>query len=87
MNFLTSADISAITLSLQVALTTTIVTLPAGFLVAYLLAMKNFRGKTLIEGIINLPLVLPPGCSTPCRFPFVVSRAPGPPYLIQPSVS
>lgn len=56
----TPADIQAISLSLQVAVTTTIVTLPAGFMCAYVLALANFRGKALFEGIINLPLVLPP---------------------------
>jgi len=60
MNTLTPADITAICLSLQVAVTTTIITLPAGFFVAYLLAMVDFRGKALLEGVINLPLVLPP---------------------------
>ncbi len=60
MYILSSADITAISLSLQVAVTTTIITLPAGFFMAYLLAMKNFRGKALLEGLINLPLVLPP---------------------------
>jgi molybdate transport system permease protein len=60
MNFLSPADFTAIGLSLQVAVTTTIITLPAGFFVAYLLAMKNFPGKALLEGVINLPLVLPP---------------------------
>lgn len=60
MYALTPSDITAITLSLKVAITTTIVTLPAGFFVAYLLARTNFPGKTIFEGIINLPLVLPP---------------------------
>ncbi len=57
---LTPADIEAISLSLRVAVTTTLLTLPAGFFVAYMLAMTSFRGKTVVEGIINLPLVLPP---------------------------
>ena len=60
MYTLTPADIDAIILSLKVAVVTTIITLPAGFFAAYLLAMTNFRGKTILEGIINLPLVLPP---------------------------
>ncbi|HSL38739.1 MAG: molybdate ABC transporter permease subunit [Desulforhopalus sp.] len=60
MHALTPADITAITLSLKVAVSTTILTLPPGFLVAYLLARTTFRGKAVIEGIVNLPLVLPP---------------------------
>jgi len=57
---LTPTDLIAIKLSLQVAVTATIIALPAGFAVAYLLAMSEIRGKTIIEGIVNLPLVLPP---------------------------
>ena len=57
---LTPAEIQAISLSLQVAVTATIITLPAGFGVAYLLAMTNIRGKAVLEGLVNLPLVLPP---------------------------
>ena len=53
-------DIQAIKLSLQVAVTATIIALPPGFAVAYLLALSKMRGKALLEGVINLPLVLPP---------------------------
>ena len=57
---LTPDDFVAIRLSLQVAVTATVVTLPIGFGVAYLLAMTDIRGKAVLEGIVNLPLVLPP---------------------------
>jgi molybdate transport system permease protein len=57
---LTPDDYTAIRLSLQVAVAATIVTLPIGFAVAYLLAIANIRGKAILEGIVNLPLVLPP---------------------------
>jgi len=53
-------DFTAIGLSLQVAVTATIVTLPLGFAVAYILAMTGIRGKAVLEGVVNLPLVLPP---------------------------
>ena len=53
-------DIMSIKLSLQVAVTATIISLPIGFAAAYLLAFSTIRGKAVIEGIINLPLVLPP---------------------------
>lgn len=53
-------DLQAINLSLKVAFSATIITLPIGFAVAYMLAMTNIRGKAILEGIINLPLVLPP---------------------------
>ncbi|NBB75744.1 MAG: molybdate ABC transporter permease subunit [Bacteroidetes bacterium] len=57
---LTPTDWIAIKLSLQVAVSATIIALPVGFAVAYLLAMTEFRGKAVLEGIVNLPLVLPP---------------------------
>ncbi len=60
MSVLSPDDFVAIRLSLQVAVTATIVTLPLGFGVAYLLAISNIRGKAFLEGIVNLPLVLPP---------------------------
>lgn len=53
-------DLLAIKLSLQVAAAATLLSLPAGFFAAYLLALTNMRGKSILEGIINLPLVLPP---------------------------
>lgn len=58
--FLSAGDVSAVSLSLKVALTTTVLTLPPGFAVAYFLARTQFRGKAVIEGVINLPLVVPP---------------------------
>src|SRR4029079_17474965 len=38
----------------------TIVALPFGVAVAWLLARKNFWGKALLDGLVHLPLVLPP---------------------------
>jgi len=60
MASLTPDDITAIRLSLQVATSATIIALPVGYATAYLLAFSNIRGKAIIEGVINLPLVLPP---------------------------
>ncbi|MGL1931690.1 MAG: molybdate ABC transporter permease subunit [Desulfotalea sp.] len=57
---LTSDDYTAIRLSLTVATSATIISLPFGYAMAYFLAFSNLRGKSIIEGIINLPLVLPP---------------------------
>src|SRR6202040_142850 len=42
------------------ALTATAFSLPAGLLAAYALARWRFPGKTLLDGLIHLPLVLPP---------------------------
>lgn len=60
MASLTPDDITAIRLSLQVASSATIIALPAGYAAAYVLAFSNMRGKAILEGLINLPLVLPP---------------------------
>lgn len=60
MAFLTPDDFTAIQLSLVVATSATFIALPAGYGVAYVLAFSNMRGKALLEGLINLPLVLPP---------------------------
>jgi molybdate transport system permease protein len=51
---------TAVRLSLQIALTATAFSLPIGLLVAYALARWRFPGKMLLDGIIHLPLVLPP---------------------------
>ncbi len=53
-------ELSAIALSFKVAFCCAILVLPIAILVGWWLARKSFRGKSLIEGIINLPLVLPP---------------------------
>src|SRR5438067_2430536 len=50
----------AVRLSLKIALVATAVALPFGLALAWLLARKQFWGKTLLDGIIHLPLVLPP---------------------------
>jgi molybdate transport system permease protein len=51
---------TAVRLSLRIALTATAFSLPVGLLAAYALARWRFPGKTLLDGIIHLPLVLPP---------------------------
>lgn len=60
MPFLTSADYDAIRLSIKVALTATLLSLPFGFLYAYVMTFFRFRGKVLLEVLVNLPLTLPP---------------------------
>ena len=57
---LTPEDITAIGLSLQVALTATLISLPFGFATAWLLVFKTLRGKVVLEVLVNLPLTLPP---------------------------
>src|SRR5215472_9172565 len=57
---LTAPELEALALSLRVALVAVAVDLPLAFAAALLLARRRFPGKTLVDGIIHLPLVLPP---------------------------
>ena len=57
---LSPQDWTAVALSLRIAVVATIVSLPFGIAIATLLARKDFWGKTLVEALIYLPLVLPP---------------------------
>ena len=57
---LTPDEWTAIELSLRIALVATVVALPFGVAVAWLLARKDFWGKALVDGVVHLPLVLPP---------------------------
>jgi len=56
----TPTDWQALELSARVALTATLVALPFGFAAAYLLVFSRLPGKALFDGLMNLPLVLPP---------------------------
>ncbi len=60
MMSLSDADWTAILLSLRVASVATIASLPVGIALAYILARGRFLGRTLLDGIIHLPLVMPP---------------------------
>jgi len=60
MSVLNAADWQALLLSARVAILATLFSLPLGFGTACLLHFGRFRGKALLEGIINLPLVMPP---------------------------
>ena len=53
-------DWVAIKLSLKVAATATLFSLPLGIAVAFALARGRFYGRTLLDGLVHLPLVLPP---------------------------
>jgi len=57
---LTPQEWTAVALSLRIAVVATLVSLPFGVGIALLLARKDFWGKSLFDGIILLPLVLPP---------------------------
>jgi molybdate transport system permease protein len=51
---------TAILLSLRVASVATLIATPIGIAVAWLLARRNFWGKSLLDALVHLPLVLPP---------------------------
>ena len=57
---LSPAEWTAVALSLKVASVATAVALPFGVALAWLLARKTFPGKTLLNAVIYLPLVMPP---------------------------
>lgn len=50
----------AVALSLQVAATSVLASLPLGVAVGWILARKRFRGRLLLDALVYLPLVLPP---------------------------
>jgi molybdate transport system permease protein len=51
---------TAVALSLRVAAVSTVVALPFGIVIAMLLARGSFWGKSLLDAVVHLPLVLPP---------------------------
>jgi len=51
---------TAVALSLRIAVVATVVSLPFGIAIALLLARANFWGKSLLDAVVHLPLVLPP---------------------------
>jgi molybdate transport system permease protein len=57
---LSPSEWTAIKLSLRIAIVATLINLPFGIFVAYALARWRFPGKSLLNGIVHLPLVLPP---------------------------
>ena len=54
------AETEALLLSLRVGLWSVVLSLPPGLLVAWLLARRAFPGKFLLNGVVHLPLVVPP---------------------------
>ena len=57
---LSALEIEALSLSLKVALWAVGCSLVPGIAVAWLLARRDFPGKALLDGLVHLPLVLPP---------------------------
>lgn len=57
---LTDYELQALLLSLKISGVAVLVSLPLGILCAWLLARCQFHGKAILDGIVHLPLVLPP---------------------------
>jgi molybdate transport system permease protein len=57
---LSPAESAALTLSLKVAFWAVLGSLPFGVALAWVLARRDFWGKSLVDGLLHLPLVLPP---------------------------
>ena len=81
--FLTEPELVALGLSLRVALVAVLCGLPFAFLSALVLARCQFRGKTLIDGLIHLPLVLPPVALGYLLLISLGTRAPVGAFLLQ----
>jgi len=58
--FLSPEEWTAVRLSLRVAFWAMAASLPVGILVAMALARGRFRGKSVLNGLVLLPLILPP---------------------------
>ncbi len=59
-NWLGPEEWQAVRLSLRVAAWATIASLPVAVLTAYALARWSFWGKSVLNGVVHLPLILPP---------------------------
>jgi molybdate transport system permease protein len=53
-------EVEIVLLSLRVAAVSVALSLPLAIACAYLLARRDFMGKTLVDALVHLPLVLPP---------------------------
>ena len=60
MGWLTAEEASILLLSVQVALASIAALMVPGILTGWLLARVNFPGKSLVDALVHLPLVLPP---------------------------
>ncbi|MCO6381305.1 molybdate ABC transporter permease subunit [Oceanicola sp. 502str15] len=60
MSWLGPQEWAAVALSLKVAFWATLFALPPGILVAVALARWRFPGREIVNGLVHLPLVLPP---------------------------
>ena len=59
-DWLGPSEWQAVALSLRVAFWSTVLSLPPGLFIAYALARWHFPGKQVLNGLVHLPLILPP---------------------------
>jgi len=59
-DWLSPDDWRAVALSLRVSFWATLLSLPPGLLTAYALARWRFPGRQVLNGLVHLPLILPP---------------------------
>jgi len=57
---LSQLEIDALLLSLRVGIASVIFSLPFALACAWLLSRRAFPGKSLVDGVVHLPMVLPP---------------------------
>lgn len=57
---LSPIEAEALRLSLQVSLLAVLGSLPFGILTAWVLARHDFPGKTIVNGLVHLPMIVPP---------------------------
>src|SRR5437879_13248189 len=57
---LSGEDWRAVFLSLRVSILAVVISLPFGVALGWLLARTGFLGKSVVETLVNMPLVLPP---------------------------
>lgn len=60
MDWLGPEEWSAVALSVKVSFWAVVASLPFGLLTAYALARWTFPGKQILNGLVHLPLILPP---------------------------
>jgi len=60
MIWLSANESEALHLSLSVALRSVAISLPPAVLIAWILTRRRFPGRTMLDAIVHLPLVLPP---------------------------
>lgn len=60
LDALTPSEWEAIRLSLRIAALATFASLPVAIAIAFLLARRRFPGRALVDGLVHMPLVMPP---------------------------